>query len=112
MLLVVGVHPVVGAVGGFLDIAAQPFGLGLQVALLGDDRGAARGVLVPGLRSLRVAGHLLQMDPDGREAVVLGEAAVAGQGVEASKPGARAVDHSRPPPRRASRSRSPSASAS
>jgi hypothetical protein len=30
-----------------LDIAAQPFGLGLQVTLLGHARGAAGGILIP-----------------------------------------------------------------
>jgi hypothetical protein len=36
------------------------------------------------------------MGPDGREAVVLGEAAVAGQGVEAGKPGRAGRRPSRP----------------
>jgi hypothetical protein len=53
MLLLLGVFTHGRSRRRVLDIAAQPFGLGLQIARLGDARGAAGGVLVPGQRSLR-----------------------------------------------------------
>ena len=61
---------------------AEAGGAGLEVALLGEARGAPGGVPEGGAGGLAVAGHLEQMGPHRREPMVVDHAIVAVEGGE------------------------------